>query len=191
MEIKFVASAITRHNGRGAEMGNKRRFSAGLGCFMFLTLLILFAQPAKARPLIDYDVEEALNNSRWVKVGVVLNSLGSVSEDQKLQSEIISNFTDLEFLLEHLDSRGRSFWGNITKKGIDKIRNNDNILRVHLPINGTTTKVPREINESNNTLGQTNTNKNGRLNLTKAGIILVFIAILFLLIIRLGRRRSK
>ena len=191
MEIKFVASAITIHYGRGAEMGNKRRFSAGLGCLMFLTLLILFAQPAKARPLIDYDVEEALNNSRWVKVGVVLNSLGSVSEDQKLQSEIISNFTDLEFLLEHLDSRGRSFWGNITKKGIDKIRNNDNILRVHLPINGTTTKVPREINESNNTLGQTNTNKNGRLNLTKAGIILVFIAILFLLIIRLGRRRSK
>ena len=160
-----------------------------ISLLVFLSIIGL-SFVVSAQPIIDSDVEEALNNSKWVKVSVILNSIGNVSVNQEVQSQIISNFTDLEFLLERLDSRGRSFWGNITREGLEKLRNNDNVLRVHLPIEGGTILILGGINGSNNTFLQTNANKNIRPNIIEIGIILICVAMLVLIVIHLKRGQS-
>ena len=91
-----------------------------------------------AEPIIDPEVLDQFNHSKWVTVEVTLNSLGNKSLNLGLQSDILSSLTDKEFRLSYTSLRGRGFSGNITLEGIKKLKNNPNVLRVYLPIFGGT-----------------------------------------------------
>lgn len=85
---------------------------------------------------IDQKVLDELNETDWVFVEVALGDLGSDELNIKTQSEILSSLSESEFRVVYTNPRGRWFTGEITKEGIEKLRNNPNILRIKKPIFG-------------------------------------------------------
>ena len=108
--------------------------------FIMLFLLITF-NFISAQPVIDNEVLNEFNNKERVTITATLIDLGNRDLNINLQSEIISNFSEEEFKLNWKSSNGRGFEGNITKEGLEKLKKNPNILRVYLPVSGTTIKV--------------------------------------------------
>ncbi len=122
---------------QGENMGMQIKNIMTWGLVIFL-LIITIAFVSSI--IIDQGVLDALKSNEWVTVSVILNDLGNKSLNTQLRSEILSNFTEKEFELKWESSSGRGFQGNITLEGLNKLSNNPNVLRVYLPIEGSTTE---------------------------------------------------
>ncbi len=111
-------------------------------CINFLLIFFVFFSfvSAQSQTKIDQGVLKILEKNQKVEVTIILgDSNGSKNQNTQLRSEILSNFTEKEFELKWESSSGRGFQGNITLEGLNKLSNNPNVLRVYLPIEGSTT----------------------------------------------------
>mgnify|MGYP001585655652 CR=1 FL=1 len=116
---------------------NRRLFVTFLSIFLFFIIMGM----SSAQPTVDRDVIDELNVDEFVQVVVVLKDLsnlnypsaGTIQERRQIyelrkelnkqtRADILFTLSIDELRLDHVDIIGRSFWGNITKKGIDKIK---------------------------------------------------------------------
>ncbi len=83
-------------------------------------------------PLIEKEVYLALENSERVNVIIIIKDQG----DDHIIDQIISSLNEEEFKLKYESSSGRWVSGDITRKGLEKLKDNQNIIRIYVPILG-------------------------------------------------------
>jgi len=93
---------------------------------------------------VSYDsaIIEALDNQSNVRIIVELSP--SLDKDfvVLLKEDILSNLSSSEFTLKQNINGSYWFSGEITKEGLEKLKLNENIIRIYLPISGSTTDAP-------------------------------------------------
>jgi len=85
---------------------------------------------------IDPKVLDLLEKQEWVGVTVGLKDIGDDEQNLIIQSEIIANLSELEFRIDDTNPFGRGFYGEISRKGLEKLRYDLRISSIYIPIVG-------------------------------------------------------
>lgn len=116
-----------------------------------LILSVFLISFVSAQPIIEPEIEELLQNQNEVRVVIFIND--SESENlNEVKLEILSSLTESEFELKVNLEDTEWFAGELTSAGLEKLRLNNNILKINKDRIGETiedneTEEQEEIND--------------------------------------------
>ena len=94
-----------------------------------------------AQPIIEPEVEEALQTQDSIRVIIEFNQSLAQTNIDSLKVGILSNLSEGEFILKHNLEDTNWFSGELTKEGLKKLKQNENILRIYPELKGSTTEI--------------------------------------------------